>query len=388
MGGYLRRHGGGQCFFVVSYSPAIFCPGAGPPDIFRGGVVTQAPATRSGRWAGRRYAGGVVTLPRNAGTPFASTSGRAAVASRCDSGGDYLAAHPGDNAARHHQQLAGHFCRLVAHRNGEAQARAMEPAHKDPHQGPGRTPAPFRTRIAAFGLIGLSIPGVAIAGGLPAFTTGPAAGGGTEYSLSIQALIFMTVLVFLPAMLLMMTAFTRIIIVLSLLKQALGSTQMPPSQVIVGLSLFLTFFVMAPVFQKLNTEVLQPLTQNQINITQAMSRADGPLRTFMLSQTRPDDLALFVKLSGHPQLQAPADTPMTLLIPAFVTSELKTGFQIGFLIFIPFVIIDLVVAAVLMSMGMMMLSPVTVSFPFKLMLFVLVNGWDLVIGSLVQSFVH
>ncbi|MCK9187613.1 flagellar type III secretion system pore protein FliP [Acidithiobacillus sp.] len=264
----------------------------------------------------------------------------------------------------------------------------MEPAHRDPHQGPDRTPGPFRTRIATFGLIALSIPGVAIAGGLPAFTTGPAAGGGTEYSLSIQALIFMTALVFLPAMLLMMTAFTRIIIVLSLLKQALGSTQMPPSQIIVGLSLFLTFFVMAPVFQKLNTEVLQPFTQNQINITQAMSRAEGPLRTFMLSQTRPDDLALFVKLSGHPQLQAPADTPMTLLIPAFVTSELKTGFQIGFLIFIPFVIIDLVVAAVLMSMGMMMLSPVTVSFPFKLMLFVLVNGWDLVIGSLVQSFVH
>ncbi len=189
-------------------------------------------------------------------------------------------------------------------------------------------------------------------------------------------------------MLLMMTAFTRIIIVLSLLKQALGSTQMPPSQVIVGLSLFLTFFVMAPVFQKLNTEALQPLASHQINLDQAMERAEGPLRSFMLAQTRADDLALFVKLSGHPQLKSPADTPMDLLIPAFVTSELKTGFQIGFLIFIPFVIIDLVVAAVLMSLGMMMLSPVTVSFPFKLMLFVLVNGWDLVIGSLVQSFIH
>ncbi|MBE7565520.1 flagellar type III secretion system pore protein FliP [Acidithiobacillus thiooxidans] len=232
------------------------------------------------------------------------------------------------------------------------------------------------------------LPGIALAGGLPALTATPQAGGATEYSLSIQTLIFMTVLVFLPAMLLMMTAFTRIIIVLSLLKQALGSTQMPPSQIIVGLSLFLTFFVMAPVFQQLNTQALQPLTKNQINLTEAMSRAEGPLRTFMLSQTRPDDLALFVKLSGHKQLQAPVDTPMTLLVPAFVTSELKTGFQIGFLIFIPFVIIDLVVAAVLMSMGMMMLSPVTISFPFKLMLFVLVNGWDLVIGSLVQSFVH
>ncbi|WP_308390106.1 flagellar type III secretion system pore protein FliP [Acidithiobacillus sp. AMEEHan] len=223
---------------------------------------------------------------------------------------------------------------------------------------------------------------------MPGVTATPTAGGGTDYSLSIQTLLFMSVLVFLPAMLLMMTAFTRIIIVLSLLKQALGSTQMPPSQVMVGLALFLTFFVMAPVFQKLNTEALQPLANNQISLTQAMDRSEGPLRTFMLAQTRPDDLALFVKLSGHKQLRAPDDTPMDLLIPAFITSELKTGFQIGFLIFIPFVIIDLVVAAVLMSLGMMMLSPVTVSFPFKLMLFVLVNGWDLVIGSLVQSFVH
>ncbi len=264
----------------------------------------------------------------------------------------------------------------------------MEQRYTTDSKGFVRRDAKHFVRIILSALTGLFLPGVAIAGGLPALTASPVAGGGTEYSLSIQTLIFMTVLVFLPAMLLMMTAFTRIIIVLSLLKQALGSTQMPPSQIIVGLSLFLTFFVMAPVFQQLNTQALQPLTKNKINITEAMSRAEGPLRSFMLSQTRPDDLALFVKLSGHKQLQAPADTPMTLLIPAFVTSELKTGFQIGFLIFIPFVIIDLVVAAVLMSMGMMMLSPVTISFPFKLMLFVLVNGWDLVIGSLVQSFVH
>ncbi len=238
------------------------------------------------------------------------------------------------------------------------------------------------------GILLLSSPALAQAAALPGVTAQPGPGGSTEYSLSIQTLLFLTVLVFLPSMLLMMTAFTRIIIVLSLLKQALGSTQMPPSQVIVGLSLFLTFFVMAPVFQKLNTEALQPLANHQINLQQAMERAEGPLRSFMLAQTRADDLALFVKLSGHPQLKSPADTPMDLLIPAFVTSELKTGFQIGFLIFIPFVIIDLVVAAVLMSLGMMMLSPVTVSFPFKLMLFVLVNGWDLVIGSLVQSFIH
>lgn len=223
---------------------------------------------------------------------------------------------------------------------------------------------------------------------LPAFTSTPAAGGGTEYSLSVQTLLFMTALVFLPAMLLMMTAFTRIVIVLSLLKQALGTTTVPPSQVIVGLSLFLTFFVMSPVLNQVNDVAVKPLMDNQISMQQALETGAAPLRTFMLGQTRQEDLALFVKLSGHKALEKPADTPMTLLIPAFVTSELKTAFQIGFVVFIPFLIIDMVVAAVLMSMGMMMLSPVTVSFPLKLMLFVLVGGWDLVIGSLVQSFVH
>ena len=223
---------------------------------------------------------------------------------------------------------------------------------------------------------------------LPAFTSSPAAGGGTEYSLSVQTLLFMTALVFLPAMLLMMTAFTRIIIVLSLLKQALGTTTVPPSQVIIGLSLFLTFFVMSPVLNQVNDVAIKPLMDNQITMQQALQAGSAPLRSFMLGQTRQEDLALFVKLSGHQALDKPADTPMTLLIPAFVTSELKTAFQIGFVIFIPFLIIDMVVAAVLMSMGMMMLSPVTVSFPLKLMLFVLVGGWELVIGSLVQSFVH
>ncbi|HML83200.1 MAG TPA: flagellar type III secretion system pore protein FliP [Thiomonas arsenitoxydans] len=223
---------------------------------------------------------------------------------------------------------------------------------------------------------------------LPAFTSSPAAGGGTEYSLSVQTLLFMTALVFLPAMLLMMTAFTRIIIVLSLLKQALGTTTVPPSQVIVGLSLFLTFFVMSPVLNQVNDVAIKPLMDNQITMQQALQTGAAPLRTFMLGQTRQEDLALFVKLSGHKALDKPADTPMSLLVPAFVTSELKTAFQIGFVIFIPFLIIDMVVAAVLMSMGMMMLSPVTVSFPLKLMLFVLVGGWELVIGSLMQSFVH
>ncbi|CAZ88163.1 flagellar biosynthesis protein [Thiomonas arsenitoxydans] len=223
---------------------------------------------------------------------------------------------------------------------------------------------------------------------LPAFTSSPAAGGGTEYSLSVQTLLFMTALVFLPAMLLMMTAFTRIIIVLSLLKQALGTTTVPPSQVIVGLSLFLTFFVMSPVLNQVNDVAIKPLMDNQITMQQALQMGAAPLRTFMLGQTRQEDLALFVKLSGHKALDKPADTPMSLLVPAFVTSELKTAFQIGFVIFIPFLIIDMVVAAVLMSMGMMMLSPVTVSFPLKLMLFVLVGGWELVIGSLMQSFIH
>ena len=223
---------------------------------------------------------------------------------------------------------------------------------------------------------------------LPAFTSSPAAGGGTEYSLSVQTLLFMTALVFLPAMLLMMTAFTRIVIVLSLLKQALGTTTVPPSQVIVGLSLFLTFFVMSPVLNQVNDVAIKPLMDNQITMQQALQTGAAPLRTFMLGQTRQEDLALFVKLSGHKALDKPADTPMSLLVPAFVTSELKTAFQIGFVIFIPFLIIDMVVAAVLMSMGMMMLSPVTVSFPLKLMLFVLVGGWELVIGSLMQSFVH
>lgn len=239
-----------------------------------------------------------------------------------------------------------------------------------------------------FVLLTLVLPTWVQAQGLPAFTSTPAPGGATEYSLSLQTLLFMTVLVFLPAMLLMMTAFTRIVIVLSLLKQALGTTTVPPSQVIIGLSLFLTFFVMSPVLGKVNDVAFKPLMDNKISMAQALDAGAAPMKTFMLAQTRSDDLALFVKLSGHKPLATPADTPMTLLIPAFVTSELKTAFQIGFMVFIPFLIIDMVVAAVLMSMGMMMLSPVTVSFPLKLMLFVLVNGWELVIGSLVQSFVH
>ena len=221
---------------------------------------------------------------------------------------------------------------------------------------------------------------------IPAFTSTPAAGGGTNYGLSLQTLILMTALTFIPAVLLMMTGFTRIVIVLSLLRQALGTQSAPPNQVVVGLALFLTFFVMSPVFDRIYTEAWVPLQDNKITMQQALDRGAAPLKTFMLKQTRQADLALFVKISRSPALQGPEDVPLRILVPAFITSELKTAFQIGFAIFIPFLIIDMVVASVLMSMGMMMMSPAVISLPFKLMLFVLVDGWQLLIGSLSQSF--
>lgn len=222
--------------------------------------------------------------------------------------------------------------------------------------------------------------------GLPAFTSTPTAGGGQTYNLSIQTMLLLTSLSFIPAALLMMTCFTRIIIVLSLMRQALGTQSTPPTQVLVGLSLFLTFFVMGPVFDKIYADAYQPFAENKISITEAMEKGAGPLKEFMLKQTRQADLALYVKLSHNPDLQGPEDVPMRLLVPAFVTSELKTAFQISFAIFIPFLIIDMVVASILMSMGMMMMSPAIVSLPFKLMLFVLVDGWQLLIGSLAESF--
>lgn len=222
--------------------------------------------------------------------------------------------------------------------------------------------------------------------GLQAITSTPAAGGGQNYSLSIQTLLLLTALSFLPAALLMMTSFTRIIIVLSLLRHAIGTQSAPPNQVLVGLTLFLTFFVMGPVFDKIYVDAYQPLSENKISMLQALDKGAIPLKSFMLKQTRQADLALFVKLSNTAQLQGPDDVPLRVLIPAYITSELKTAFQIGFAIFIPFLIIDMVVASVLMSMGMMMVSPAIVSLPFKLMLFVLVDGWQLLIGSLAQSF--
>ena len=222
--------------------------------------------------------------------------------------------------------------------------------------------------------------------GVPAYTSTPAPGGGQNYTLSLQTLLLLTALSFLPAVLLMMTSFTRIIIVLSLLRQALGTQTAPPNQVLIGVSLFLTLFVMGPVFDKIYADAYQPLSENKITMSQALDKAAVPLKSFMMKQTRQADLALYVKLSNGPQLQGPEDVPLRVLIPAFVASELKTAFQISFAIFIPFLIIDMVVASILMSMGMMMMSPAIVSLPFKLMLFVLVDGWQLLIGSLAQSF--
>ena len=237
-------------------------------------------------------------------------------------------------------------------------------------------------------LLILAVPLVTLAqtGGLPALTSTPGAGGSQTYTLSIQTLITLTALTFIPAGLLMMTSFTRIIIVLSILRHALGTQTSPPNQVIVGLSLFLTFFIMSPVLEKIYVDAYLPLSENKITFVQAVDQGAAPLRTFMLKQTRETDIGLFARLGNVPKLESPNDVPMRILIPAFVTSELKTAFQIGFIIFIPFLIIDMVVASVLMSMGMMMMSPVMVSLPFKLMLFVLVDGWHLMLGSLVMSF--
>lgn len=235
-------------------------------------------------------------------------------------------------------------------------------------------------------LLGFIQPAWAADVGMPALTSAPAPGGGQTYSLSLQTLLLLTSLSFLPAILLMMTGFTRIIIVLSLLRSALGTPSSPPNQVLIGLALFLTFFVMSPVFDKMYTDAYLPYSENKMDFNQAVEKASIPLKTFMLRQTRETDLALFVRISNSEPLQSADQVPLRILVPAYVTSELKTAFQIGFVIFIPFLIIDMVVASVLMSMGMMMLSPSIISLPFKIMLFVLADGWNLLLGSLAQSF--
>lgn len=214
----------------------------------------------------------------------------------------------------------------------------------------------------------------------------PAAGGATSYSLPVQTLLVFTALSFLPAMLLLMTSFTRIIIVLSLLRQALGLQTTPPNQVLVGMALFLTFFIMGPTVDRIHAEAYKPFAEQKIPFEEAVQRGADPLRQFMMKQTRETDLAMFARMAQSEEKIDAAQAPMRVLIPAFVVSELKTAFQIGFLVFIPFLIIDIIVSSVLMSMGMMMLSPVLVALPFKLMLFVLADGWNLMIGSLVASF--
>ena len=221
---------------------------------------------------------------------------------------------------------------------------------------------------------------------LPALAVKTAADGVQTYSLSMQILILMTVLTLLPAILLAMTAFTRIIIVLSILRQALGMTTTPSNQILTGLALFMTFFIMSSTLEQSYANGIKPYMDGQLAGEAALDRTMRPLKKFMLAQTRETDLQMFTKLSGRTQFATPDDVPLSVLIPTFMTSELKTAFQIGFMVFIPFMVIDLVVASVLMSMGMMMLSPVLVSMPFKLMLFVVVDGWTLLMGTLASSF--
>ncbi|HEY8490787.1 MAG TPA: flagellar type III secretion system pore protein FliP [Dehalococcoidia bacterium] len=213
--------------------------------------------------------------------------------------------------------------------------------------------------------------------------------GGTEQqsvSTGVTLIVLLTALALAPAMLIMLTSFTRIVVVLSLTRNAIGVPQLPPNQVLVGLALFLTIFIMAPVWKTVNEEALQPYLDGQITQEEALRRAEAPVRTFMLQQTREQDLALFVRMADMEQPESPDDVPTYVVIPAFIISELKTAFQMGFIIFVPFLIIDLVVSSALLAMGMMMLPPVVVSLPFKILLFVLVDGWYLIAGSLVTSF--
>ncbi len=247
---------------------------------------------------------------------------------------------------------------------------------------------PRRPALAAFAALGLVLASPALAqqtGGQLPLVIGTGAGG-NSYSVPVQTLLFFTALSFLPAILLLMTGFTRIVIVLSLLRQALGTQSAPPNQVVVGLSLFLTLFVMGPTLDRVYQDAYVPYAANAIGFEAALGKAEAPMRQFMLKQTRQSDFALFARLAKLPADVTAETAPMRVLIPSFAISELKSAFQIGFMIFIPFLVIDIVVSSVLMSLGMMMLSPVLVALPFKLMLFVLADGWNLLIGSLAASF--
>ncbi|ALA24890.1 flagellar type III secretion system pore protein FliP [Piscirickettsia salmonis] len=220
---------------------------------------------------------------------------------------------------------------------------------------------------------------------IPIVTATTEPNGSETYSVGLQILLLMTALTLLPAFLLMMTSFTRILIVLGILRQALGMPTVPTNQILIGLSLFLTIFIMSPVWMKINQQAIQPYFADEINVQTALEKAQKPIRNFMIEQTREADLKLFVEMSGT-QANQLSEIPLTIIMPAFITSELKTAFQIGFMIFLPFLVIDLVVASVLMGMGMMMLSPLIISLPFKIMLFVLVDGWMLILGTLASSF--
>jgi flagellar biosynthetic protein FliP len=240
---------------------------------------------------------------------------------------------------------------------------------------------PLTLLVALLPLAGSAAPGV------DAVTVTADPQGGQTYTLSIQVLLFMTALTLLPSVLMMMTSFARILIVLGLLRQAIGTHSAPSNQILIALALFLTLFIMMPVFNEVNRVALGPYLNEEIGLDQALEKAAVPVRGFMLAQTREDDIALFADIAAAGEFQSPRDVPFSVLLPAYATSEIKTGFQMGFLLFIPFLIIDMVVASVLMSMGMMMLSPMIISLPFKIMLFVLIDGWALVFGTLAASFV-
>jgi flagellar biosynthetic protein FliP len=247
---------------------------------------------------------------------------------------------------------------------------------------------PYRAALSAVFMALLSLPFDVPAAelGLPVMTVTTGPGGEQTYTLGLQVLAVMTAFSLLPAALIMLTSFTRIIIVLSIVRQAVGMPSAPSGQILIGLSLFLTFFIMSPVFDKVYDDAVKPYLDEKIQAKEAIELASGPFKEFMLAQTRDKDLGMFAEIAGDPAIQEPKDVSFKLLVPAFVTSELKTAYQIGFLIFIPFLIIDIVVASVLMAMGMMMLSPMIVSLPFKIMLFVLVDGWSMIMGTLAASF--
>ncbi len=234
--------------------------------------------------------------------------------------------------------------------------------------------------------VGLFSTDTVLAQGLTALEVTNNGEGGQTYSLSLQMLFLMTAMTMLPSAVLTMSSFTRIIVVLAILRQALGTQSTPSNQILLGLALFLSLFVMAPVAERMYDNGIQPYIEDQISEEKALVATMEPLKQFMLEQTREIDIAVFADIAGTGSIESPEDTPLAILIPAFVTSELKTAFEIGFLVFIPFVVIDLVVASVLMSMGMMMLSPMIISMPFKIMLFVLVDGWTLIVSTLASSF--